>query len=305
MVISCPTCNGRLEPGLRDWHRVCRTCSYEGSVLQARILEQVPGGELDEFAREDALEPLRRRNFAHLSGLIREACPHPAAAGKPRLLDVGCAHGWFLEQNRADFDVTGIEPDVAVADATRRRGLHVRAGFFPDAMKADERFDVIVFNDVLEHIPDVHATLAACRRHLLPGGLLVINSPDRRGALYRISKLLLRVGAPAYFDRMWQEGFPSPHVHYFDSSSLVTMLRSHGFSEIGMHRLASLSTSGLYARVSYSRAVPAWKAMAITALVTAAIPALRLMPSDITVWLFRQGADAGNRGGSPKTGGTG
>ncbi len=84
---------------------------------------------------------------------------------------------------------------------------------------------------------------------------------------------------------MWQLGFPSPHVHYFDSASLIAIIGRHGFKEIDRHRLASLSASGLYARVRYSRDVPVWKAVAITVAVTVMIPLLRLLPSDSTVWL--------------------
>lgn len=277
--------------GLRDWHLVCRNCSYEGSSLPPRILEQAVGGDLDEAARSDALEVLRRENFARLLRFIVAVRGDRAGATRPaRLLDVGCAHGWFLEQGRNAFEVVGIEPDTAVAEATLARGLPVRAGFFPDVLAADERFDVIVFNDVLEHIPDLHATLKACHRHLLADGLLVVNAPDRCGVLYRMSKLLLRLGAPGSFNRMWQEGFPSPHVHYFDEATLLGIARRHEFVACGTQRLASVSAAGLYDRVRYSREVPAWKAAAVTLAVILMMPVLGFLPSDIRVWLFRKHA---------------
>lgn len=287
----CPACATPLSAGLRDWHRVCRACGYEGSTLPPRILEQPEGGALDEAARADGLADLRRRNFATLATLIareRAAASTPSPHARPRLLDVGCAHGWFLETVAGEYDTVGIEPDRAVAAATRARGVAVREGFFPDALQADERFDVIVFNDVLEHIPAIGATLAACARHLAPGGLLVVNAPDRRGALYRIAKAMLRLGAPASFERLWQLGFPSPHVHYFDTRTLHAMARPHGLVPVREARLASLSANGLYARVRYAGDVSAPKAAAITTVVAAAMPVLALLPSDITVWMFRR-----------------
>ena len=290
----CPACASPLAAGLRDWHRVCPACGYEGSTLRPRILEQPEGGALDEAARADGLADLRRRNFATLATLIaRELAATPTVtstggAARPRLLDVGCAHGWFLETVAADHDTVGIEPDRAIAAATRARGIAVREGFFPEALHADERFDVIVFNDVLEHIPDIAATLAAGARHLVPGGLLVVNAPDRRGALYRIAKAMLRLGLPASFDRLWQKGFPSPHVHYFDTRTLHALAAPHGLRPAGEYRLPSLSARGLYARVRYAGDVSAPKAAAITVAVGATIPVLALLPSDITAWLFRR-----------------
>ena len=210
--------------GLRPWHLCCAVAAYEGSSLEPHILEQVAGGDLDEASRETGLAALRQANFRRLAAFLDEFAP-PGGA-KPRLLEVGCAHGWFIEAASPRFDVTGIEPDVAVATATRGRGLAVLGGFFPDALDADERFDVIVFNDVLEHIPDVNATLAACWRHLRPGGRIVVNAPSRRGFLYRVSKLLAGLGLAGSFERMWQLGFPSPHVHYFDTDSLTRLARN-------------------------------------------------------------------------------
>ncbi|MFG6087472.1 class I SAM-dependent methyltransferase [Stenotrophomonas indicatrix] len=118
--------------------------------------------------REEGLEHLRQRNFQQLEA---ELAARVTSTGHPRptLLDVGCAHGWFLQASSAHFQGTGIEPDARVADAAAARDVDVRKGFFPDVLGSGERFDVIVFNDVLEHIPDVGAALRACHQHLLPG----------------------------------------------------------------------------------------------------------------------------------------
>jgi SAM-dependent methyltransferase len=286
---TCPICDSKLSIGLRSWHLVCSSCGYEGSTLNAHILNQTPGGDLDEVAREDALETLRRSNFQRLitavSVLTRKT---PARPHRPRLLDVGCAHGWFLEQARAIYDVSGIEPDRDVAKETAARGLHVRQGFFPDVLGAHEYYDVIVFNDVIEHIPDINATLRACISHLVPGGLLVINAPNRMGALYRISKRLLRLGSSGAFNRMWQLGFPSPHVHYLDTNAVTALAERHGFTLLASERLPSVTISGLYSRVRYSKDVSPLKASFLTAAVAAAIPALTILSPDIKVWFLRR-----------------
>ena len=284
--MNCPACGAPLRAGLAAWHRVCTACTYEGSVLEPRILAQAEGGDLDEAAREQGLEQLRNANFRRLLAWMGRTLALPA--GRPRLLDVGCAHGWFLQQADAGFEASGIEPDIAVAEAARRRGLAVRGGFFPDMLGDDERFDVIVFNDVLEHIPDVNAALAACWRHLQPGGWVVVNAPSRRGVLYRVSKGLVRVGRSGAFERLWQAGFPSPHVHYFDTATLRRLADKAGFSFSGGTRLATMTVRGLYARIRCSREVSVPKALLLAVTLGLLAPLLAVLPADIEVWSLRR-----------------
>ena len=282
----CPACGSELITGLKPWHFECSGCDYEGSDLQPHILEQADGGDLDEGSRETGLVALRKANFHRLVQRLNEVVPKGSV--RPRLLDVGCAHGWFLEAAGSDYEPHGIEPDVAVAQATRARGHQVRSGFFPEALDATEQFDVIVFNDVLEHIPDINGTLEACFERLNPDGWLVVNAPSRRGFLYRLSRVLTRVGLPGSFERMWQLGFPSPHVHYLDTATLEAMARRHGFVLESRMALPSVAVRGLYSRIRYSRDVSLAKAVTLTAAVTMASPALAMLPPDIEVWFFRR-----------------
>ena len=285
MNTLCPACDGQLVTGLREWHRCCTRCSYEGSTLQSHILEQAQGGDLDETERERALASLRQANFRRVANRLRIL--FAGTSHRPRMLDVGCAHGWFMEANSERFDVFGIEPDVAVANVSAARGLAVRGGFFPSALEPSERFEAIVFNDVLEHIPDINATLQACAEHLTSKGWLVVNAPCRRGFLYRLAKLLTKTGIGAPFDRLWQLGFPSPHVHYLDADSMRRLATRNGFRLDAQICLPSVSVRGLYARIQYAAEVPMIKALGLTVALTVAKPLLAWLPSDIKVWFLR------------------
>lgn len=286
MVDTCPNCKAHLHAGLRPWHRLCPACSYEGSTLEPGILHQRAGGDLDEAARADALQPLRQRNFqrvaAELRGLVTRG------SGAPTLLDVGCAHGWFLAAaSGLGFRTFGLEPDPNVVPVGSPPDASIRSGFFPDAIEGHERFDAISFNDVLEHIADIDRAVGACHRHLADGGVLVVNAPDRTGTLYRISKLMARFGMNGTFGRMWQEGFPSPHLHYLDSTWLVALMGRHGFELESSRTLPSVSLHGLYERVSFD-GTSSLRAGLLTLAIGASIPLLALLPQDIRVWYFRR-----------------
>lgn len=287
---SCDVCGGVLRPGLSDWHRRCETCGLETAELFASI-DDLKAKDIDEDERELALRPIREANFDSLLAWLNFQWEgHRSNSEKPRLLDVGCAHGWFLEKAAGQFEVSGIEPDAEVAGRPISRGLPVRQGYFPDALEDGESFDVIIFNDVLEHIPDVTSTLRECTKRLRDGGLVVVNAPDRGGALYRLAYSLARVGFRGPFERLWQKGLPSPHLYYFDTRSLSVAARSAGLEVAGCLRLPSLLVRGLYSRIRCSGDVSRAKALILTAAVLPLVPVLRVLPSDITVWTLSRRA---------------
>lgn len=285
---NCPVCGEVLVPGLRPWHLVCRSCRYESSNLESRIVARTGVIDLDEAAREQALSTLRKRNFADVAVEVADLVWADRSVTRPRLLDVGCAHGWFMQACEERFDVSGIEPDEAVAIEASKRVDSIRKGFFPDVLDNNEMFDVIVFNDVLEHIPAITNTLEACNKHLHRSGLVVINAPCRLGAIYRTTKLMARLGWFQSFERMWQLDFPSPHVHYLDPHSVHHLASKAGFEVIKQTRLPSVSARGLYSRIRYAKDISRMKATILAAAVILSIPALKVLPSDIDVWYLRK-----------------
>jgi 2-polyprenyl-3-methyl-5-hydroxy-6-metoxy-1,4-benzoquinol methylase len=159
-----------MKNSLKIWHWECAKCGYEKSDFEPAINTKIVHEKIDEQQREKGLRALRIENYGTLLDAIEKI---RTASG--RLLDVGCAHGWFLEAAKErGFDTLGIEPDQQFI-ATAPHGITIRQGFFPDILEETAQFDVIVFNDVLEHMPDVKAVLSGCRKHLKPGGVLVIS----------------------------------------------------------------------------------------------------------------------------------
>jgi SAM-dependent methyltransferase len=282
--LCCPCCENHLRPGLVSWHQCCSVCRYEASHFVPTLTDVAALAAIDEPRRELALRELRSANFETVIGMIRAA----VLSRDARLLDVGCAHGWFLEAAAAHFRVLGLEPDTVVGGAARDRGLPVRIGFFPAALADDECFDVIVFNDVFEHLTDLPAALSACRRHLVSGGRLVINLPNVQGLFYRFSKLLLRFGVRGPFSRMWQEGLPSPHLHFFSAESLRALLAHHGFVFVQAAELPAVTLNGLWQRVRYTRDTHPLRSALMFAGALVLIPLGRVFASDAMVLLFRR-----------------
>jgi hypothetical protein len=66
----------------------------------------------------------------------------------------------------------------------------------------------------------------------------------------------------------------------------------HGFSMEATQRLPSVSLSGLYSRIRYSKEVPPLKAALMAFVVACAVPALAVLPPDIEVWFLRRDQNA-------------
>jgi SAM-dependent methyltransferase len=265
MVRTCQVCGDAAPRYRHDWLFRCDECGVLSADLTVSIPNQACGGVVDEEARSAGLDALRR----------------PPGA---RLLDVGSGPGFLIDQARTvGFSPTGIEPDANIAEK-----VNVRRGYFPDALGAEERFDVIVFNDVLEHIPDLTSALKASVRHLSPGGILCLNCPDRRGFFYLVAAILDRLGVHGPYDRLWQRGLPSPHVWYFTPDLLRRAAVSFGLQPIGTERLAPLVLRGLGSRIRADRSASLPLSLASWAFAVLTYPLARIMPSDATACLFRK-----------------
>lgn len=275
-----------MREGLAPWHAVCpdRTCRYESSALQPRLNDSCAHRTIDETLRLSALRPLRQANFRALLDHLLELKPSGG-----RLLEVGSAHGWFLELASRHFHVLGIEPDERVASLADNESLSVLRGLFPDALPADARFDAIVFNDVFEHLPSVDAMVRACHERLNPQGLLVINLPSSDGIIYRVARMLARAGRTASFERLWQKGMPSPHLHYFNAGNLKRLLERHHFAAARQGTLASIRLEGLYPRIAFAGSSRRLRKASVYLLLAAALPVVKIMPADIVFLIARKG----------------
>ena len=282
--LYCPVCNNKLSNELTDWHRLCSKCFYECSDLKPSINTKSTHDMVHEEDRSIGLKSLRQSNFLAILKQMESLC----LAEGSSILEVGCAHGWFLELANEKYTAVGIEPDRHIFEKTLTKGLKLRNGYFPDALGDNEVFDIIIFNDVLEHIPDTHKILEAVKNHLACKGFLIVNIPDSSGVFYRLSKILQKIKITSPFERLWQAGFPSPHLHYFNSGNLIQICEKHGFEAVAKHTLPSIHSQGLKERIGHINNQNPFVVSFMTLLLKPLLPFINLFPSDIVVIYFQQ-----------------
>lgn len=175
--------------------------------------EYFSGGRSDGYADYVGSEAVLRREFAKTVAFIRQFQP------SGRLLDVGCAYGFFLKEAQPYFDVSGIEPAEDAVEYCRRSGLRVFSGMADAAnlSKAGE-VDAVTLFDVIEHLPQPRDTLAACVSQITSGGLILITTGD-------FGSLAARV-----MGRGWRLMTPPQHLWFFTTESMRRLAAQLGLS---------------------------------------------------------------------------
>jgi cyclopropane fatty-acyl-phospholipid synthase-like methyltransferase len=165
-------------------------------------------------------EPQVRREAAEVLDMV------PRRGG--RLLEIGCAGGFFLDEaRRRGFDVAGVELNATMAAHARSvLGLDVIQGRIEDVDwdAVAGPVDVLVLMDVLEHIPDPHGLLRQVSARLAADACLLIRGPLHDDPVARAKEWVRRV--------LWIEkelpGYPLD-VNLFTKRSLVRLLGQFGF----------------------------------------------------------------------------
>jgi 2-polyprenyl-3-methyl-5-hydroxy-6-metoxy-1,4-benzoquinol methylase len=96
-----------------------------------------------------------------------------------RVLDIGCGVASTLTAFHPDYACVGYDPSPDAIEFARRRHpqfeLHV--GTSADAGDSIRGADVVLLNDVIEHVPDDRAMLSEVVNRMRPGATLVITVP--------------------------------------------------------------------------------------------------------------------------------
>ena len=141
----------------------------------------------------------------------------------PRLLEIGCGMGFFLEEAvRRGFAAQGLEVNRWEVEMMRARGLNVRAGTLEEASIPSESIDVVCMSHVLEHVPDLRSLLCDVHRVLRPGGVLALSQPHYAAPL------------PWALRHLWYGWQWEQHLWHFDVPALTRVLAAHGLERVGV-----------------------------------------------------------------------
>ncbi len=138
-----------------------------------------------------------------------------------RMLEIGCGNGTFLLRAKSrGWNVQGLDFDPEAVRQARSRGIRVEVGELTQDRFAENSFDAIVMQHVVEHLSDPIEVLSVCRTILSPGGKLVIVTPNPDSL------------AHSMYQEHWRGLEPPRHLYMFTASALRTLAARSGFLDI-------------------------------------------------------------------------
>ncbi len=131
-----------------------------------------------------------------------------------RILDIGCAFGYLLDEARklAHCQTKGVElSNYAYEYAKNKFGLDILNLELKNNTFPPKTFDIIFMIGTIEHLAHPKETLAIIKSIIKPNGLLILTTIDTKGffPLYAIK--------------------PPEHLFYFNHDNLTQLLKQNGF----------------------------------------------------------------------------
>jgi 2-polyprenyl-3-methyl-5-hydroxy-6-metoxy-1,4-benzoquinol methylase len=234
----CNLCNSSVDPEAqlawrKDGFDVLR-CPECGLVFRAHppARAELGGIYAIEYFRDSA-DGANRHGY---SDYLRDEPQHRAnarrrlrvverhARRRGRLLDVGCAAGFFVDEARLrGWEAEGIDVSSEMATWARAHlGARVAEGTLNDVALNPGAFDAITMWDYIEHAVDPVADLAQSHELLRKGGTLALSTGDIGSAVARLS------------GRRWHLLTPRHHNFFFSRKTLARLLGSCGFEVVQM-----------------------------------------------------------------------
>ncbi len=150
-----------------------------------------------------------------------------------RIFDLGCGNGWLANQLAIrGYEVTAADlSESGIALAKKNYGEKVR--FFVGGtdshlveMTGNQRFDLVLSSEVIEHLYCPAGLLNASAGLLKDRGYILLTTPYH-GYLKNFAISFLGLSG-RHYNPLWDGG----HIKFFSPHTLTTLLESHGFSVV-------------------------------------------------------------------------
>ena len=144
---------------------------------------------------------------------------------KKRILDVGCAYGFFLDAaKQLNYQTEGLEIAGHAANYASKNHLIHKGNFLHLYPSLKTTYDIISLWFVIEHFPDVHAIVDAVSKLQSPGDLVCISTPNARGFSSRFQS------------QRFLSSSPDDHYHIFSLKSLTRLFKQHEYVYVTSHQ---------------------------------------------------------------------
>ncbi len=161
-------------------------------------------------------------------------------SGHLKLLDIGCGTGagtrLVASGHTGECIIFGIDVSMSSLNTAFLRSINpILAEIDVSNLPVqDNSMDVVILDEVIEHVVETDRLLGEIYRVLVPGGLLLLSTPNLAAWFNRIA-LLLGI-QPAYSEVSFRKIYGRPgsevvgHLRLFTLKSLVELVEDSGFN---------------------------------------------------------------------------
>ncbi len=144
-----------------------------------------------------------------------------------KVLEIGCGSGVFRDNLDQEHEYWGVEPVQSIAEIASPKLDRVLVGTYEEVEKQipADYFDLVICNDVIEHMADHDDFLLSIREKIADGGCMVASIPNVRYVLNLFEVLVLKDWEYKSMGILDQT-----HLRFFTRKSIVRTIADNGFS---------------------------------------------------------------------------
>jgi len=231
----CPVCGGRKADYF--WQKdsyVLARCASCATIY----VSPVPSEEFlaAHYQASEYFEGDSSQGYRSYADMHKALLPHfqrrlraldTLVPARGRLLDYGCAAGYFLQLAQSDgWRIAGVELSADMArQAEQTLGTSVARDL---SQMPPDPFDVITLWEVIEHLPQPVTQLRRLFDRLRPGGVLMLSTPNT-GHWQALRE-----------PEAWVGFRPPSHLLFFTRDTLAEALRHAGFERVVVQGVSPL-----------------------------------------------------------------
>lgn len=185
--------------------------------------------------------------LAHSKNYVDMITSRLGLTSSSRVIEIASNDGYLLQYfKQKGIPCLGIEPSKTVAEAARAQKIETLVQFFnvgtgKELAEKGLKADLILGNNVLAHVPDLHDFVGGFKHVLKEGGVLTMEFPH-----------LLRMMKETQFDTIYHE-----HFSYISLTAIEKVFAAH---DIVLFDVEEIPTHGgslrIYGRLAANAALP-------------------------------------------------
>ena len=169
--------------------------------------------------------------LAHAQNYVNMVLHRFELGPNSKVIEIASNDGYLLQYfMERKIPVLGVEPAANVAIKARQKGIPTKVDFFSESfanelVEEGHKGDLIIANNVLAHVPDLHDFIKGFKRLLTPQGTITVEFPH-----------LLNLICQNQFDTIYHE-----HFSYFSLLTVQEIFEAH---ELELFDVEEISTHG-------------------------------------------------------------